>query len=116
MFVIPFQINDKEFALLVCLEDKNLERIRAYDPAEVNLSRMNGIVKWQGLQLRDVIIAYATDADFDRMQEMLAAQAPIADVLRFFTRGYRYRPEEGDRDGLYVSISPEDEVKPGEIQ
>jgi hypothetical protein len=107
MFVIPFRISAREYSMYIVLDDENLERIKKYDPAEVTLRSMGG--EWARSTLKDVIIAYATSAEQQQVLE-LCATGKVKDALRLLSRGFRYRPDQGDYDGPYLSAK----TKPGE--
>jgi len=94
--VIPWQVDATHYSVMIVLQDGNIDRMRAYDPVEIPLSMMGPT--FAGLELRDVTVTYATDADL-REVERLAQQGEIRDALRYLTRGFRFRPDRGDHDG-----------------
>jgi hypothetical protein len=98
MYMIPFQINPQEYSVFVVLEEENLERMKAYDPAEFNLWKLGD--SWLTLRLRDVIIGYATGPDSARVMELCRAGKPNS-ALRHLSRGFRYRPDQGDSNLPY---------------
>jgi hypothetical protein len=63
---------------------------------------------WAGSTLKDVIIAYATAAEQQRVLELCSA-GQVKDALRLISRGFRYRPDRGDYDGPYLSAKNEGE-------
>jgi hypothetical protein len=40
MISIPYQITETEYGIFLALEEENLERIRAYDPAQLEVSKL----------------------------------------------------------------------------
>lgn len=103
MFCLPIAISPTEYALYVFLQNENLERMRKYDPAEVKLAHLGDA--FRDLKLKEVIIGFATDEDFERVMELCQAGKP-KEALRHLTRGFRYRPDQGDHDGPYLSVKP----------
>lgn len=99
MFVIPFQVNATEYSIFVALQDDSLARMKEYDPAEVNLNKLG----FEKLKLKDVIIGYATDADFQECMK-LANGGDVRILLRRLSRGFLFRPEAGDYDGPPLSL------------
>jgi hypothetical protein len=101
MFVVPFAINEKQYSLMVVLQEDNIERIRSNDPAEVAMSKLSE--RWQSMKLADVIVTYATSED-EQTALKLFAEGKGHEALRFLTRGYAYRPEAGDHDGPALDV------------
>lgn len=101
MLTIPTQINDKEFSLLIILQDENVERIKQYDPAEIVLTKLGG--KFRGLTLKDIVIMYATEGEIKQVTEMFR-QGNAADALKLLSRGFAFRPDLGDNDDPYKSL------------
>ena len=69
MTVIPFIVSKTQYSIYVILGTDNLERIRQYDPAEITLDKMGEL--YSGLQLKDVIIGYATDDEVQQVIDMI---------------------------------------------
>jgi len=107
MIVIPFQLNDREYSVFVMLQDDNLERIRIYDPAEVQINKLGE--RFQKLKLKDVIIGYGTDDDQRKVLELCGAGQP-REALKYLSRGFAFRPDQGDHDFGPLSLK----TKPGE--
>jgi hypothetical protein len=101
MMVLPFQLNSAEYSMFVILEDDNIERIKAYDPAEVNVPKMGD---WTRLKLRDVIITYATPQEVAEFTK-LCTQDKALEAMRLLSRGFKYKPEAGDHDRPYTSLA-----------
>jgi hypothetical protein len=100
MLVIPFQLNAEEFSVFVVLEDENLERMKANDPAQVNVWKMGE--PYARLTLRDVIIASPTAADVATALQMARSGSPAA-AMEYLSRGFKFRPDKGDSDLPYTS-------------
>lgn len=101
MMILPFRTTaDGEYALFVVLEKENVDRMRIHDPAEV-LSKNLGPA-WQGLRMDAVIIAYANPEEAKQFTELCQAGKPL-EAMKLLSRGFRFRPGDGDRDGKYES-------------
>lgn len=107
MFALPLQVSETDYALYVFLEDENLERMRKHDPAVVATAHLGPSFNHR-LHLREVVVGYSTADDLARVMELCKAGKPL-DALRHMTRGFRFRPGQGDHDGPYLSIKPSDE-------
>lgn len=101
MLTLPVRISDSEMDLYVILETENLDRMRAYDPAEIVHSALGE--KWKDLALRKVVLMFATAADLRTIMPPLENGDPLT-ALRYLSRGWRYRPESGDHDRNYDSL------------
>ncbi len=101
MMCVPFAIDDKHYSVFVVLEDENLERMRAYDPAELVLSKVEG--NFPGKRLKDIVIGYATAADVAEVLR-LANDGKPREALKYLSRGWAFKPEAGDYDGPYLSV------------
>lgn len=100
MQAIPLRVSDTEFDLFVILEDFNIERIRAYDPAEVVKAYMGN---YASLQIRNIVIAYATDADLASVHQLIR-NGDARGALQHLCRGWAYHPERGDKNGEYEAL------------
>lgn len=99
MVILPFKLNEYEYSIFVVLQDENLDRLKSYDPAEVNVVKMGGA--WALLRVREVFIGYATDADLNTVTHLLKNNK-IQEALKFLSRGFVYHPALGDNDKAYV--------------
>src|SRR5262245_19621931 len=100
MLTIPLRINPQEYLLFIALQDANIERIKAYDPAEVVPAKFGG--EWKNLKLKEIHITYAT-ADDERMITALCKEGKVKEALQHLCRGFKYKPTMGDHDGMYGS-------------
>lgn len=97
MMALPLPISEREFDLLVVLEQENLDRMRAHDPGEVIKSSMGG--PWAAMQMRNVILAYLPPEERTQFLELMAEDVNAA--VQWLSRGYRWRPEAGDSEEHY---------------
>lgn len=100
MMTVPLKINEREFDVIICLQLENLDRMREHDPAEIIKSHFGE--PWTGLQIRNVMIAYLTEKEAEEFPDRMRKDARAA--LRWLTRGFRYRPAQGDIDDDYRSL------------
>lgn len=100
MQIIPLTISIHEFDLWVILEAENIERMRAYDPAEVILDKLPE--PWNSMRVRNIQLCYATPLDMAEVTKRLQA-GEIQHALKFLSRGFRFRPDAGDHDAPYES-------------
>lgn len=105
MFTIPFQISETEFSIMIVLQDENIERMKEYDPAELSLPLLSGPFL-NVLDLRDIIISYATADDYQKVTELCRRREPHK-ALKYLSRGFKFRPDKGDSDLPYESLMPE---------
>lgn len=101
MLTIPLRISSNRAALLIVLEDDNLARIKEYDPASVELNKMP--VAFRDVRFTEIHVMYATPEEIQQVQE-LGADGKMDEALRILTRGWQYRPEQGDHDQAYISV------------
>lgn len=99
MIIIPFQVGPLEYNVFVALQDENLERMKAYDPAQLEPRKLGH--PWDFMRLNVVLIGYATEADIAEIQD-LAARGRGAEIPKRLSRGFKFRPEAGDYDGHYL--------------
>jgi hypothetical protein len=99
MIALPVQINENEMDVYVILQPENLDRIKAYDPAEIVRSRLGE--GWKDMAIRNVVLMFATAADIATIAPLFEAGNLLA-ALRYLARGWHYRPESG---GDYDTIS-----------
>ncbi|HTA46407.1 MAG TPA: hypothetical protein VK789_28385 [Bryobacteraceae bacterium] len=100
LIVIPFQINAREYSLFIALDDQSVERIKAYDPAQVEMGKLPPL--WTNLRLNTILVGYATNIDVARITEMLQGADDPRKALQFLSRGFAFKPDQGDYDGPYL--------------
>jgi hypothetical protein len=96
MLCLPVVVSEKAYDLFVILEEENLTRMKAYDPAEVitgNLPAEYSVHR----KVRNLILMYATAKDLRIVMELCKEERP-REALRYLSHGYRWRAERGDRD------------------
>ena len=99
MMILPLRLKDSDtYTLFVVLVDENVERLKAYDPAEVTLEKMGP--EWSALRLKDVVLLYATP---EEAKKIAAVQKPdeVVSMIRHLSRGWQFKPSVGDHDGRY---------------
>jgi hypothetical protein len=102
MLVIPFTISATEYSIFVILQEDNLDRMKAYDPAEVVVTKIAASSEIAKARLlHDVVIGYATDAE---VKALISPGADIGVLLKNLSRGFRFRPEVGDSDDPYRKV------------
>jgi len=101
MILIPFQINENEYNIFCALQIDNLERIQKYDPAQIQPHKLGK--EWDALKLNTVLIGFANNRDLQRVQAWVAAGQPD-EALKYLSRGFEFKPEQGDHDGMYGSV------------
>ncbi len=98
MFLIPIAKSTQQNVLLVVLEEENLTRLRAYDPGEVNLTKLPA--PWCDKRFDQIQICYIAEADRAQLFALLQS-GNVGEAVRMLVRGWTYRPEEGDHDQPY---------------
>ena len=101
MMVLPFRISDTHYSIFVVLGPENLDRIQRYDPAEVTVNKLGN--PFVSLKLKDVIISFATPEEEVKVMELCGSGSP-REALQLLSRGFKYRPGQGDYDGPYLSM------------
>ena len=97
MIAIPIQFGPgPTYNVILVLEDSNLERIKAYDPAVFESGKIDR-EPFKNLKLADVCVAYASAEEIKRIQTLYAAQ-DIRGVMEILFKGWDHKPEDGDHD------------------
>jgi hypothetical protein len=99
--LIPFTVGPNSYNVFVALEDKNLTRMKAYDPAQFKLDKFPP--EFATKRLDTVIIGYVTDKDLKQVHFLIESGAPAA-ALEFLSRGFKFQPEKGDSDEPYKKL------------
>lgn len=100
MITIPLQVNPAQYDLFIILEDENIERIKKYDPAEV--VGKNLPPQWSSTKIRNIMILYANAEEVKRLA-LITDTNDAVNQLKELSRGWKYKPEEGDNDEPYQS-------------
>lgn len=98
MITIPIQVSGDSYTLFVILNGESFLRIKQYDPAEVVTKRLGP--PWTQLQIKDVVIMYATPEEEARILGCKDTASVMAEIKNL-GRGWKYRPDLGDHDGQY---------------
>lgn len=99
MLALPWQVDATTYSVLIALGDESLERIRDHDPGVIEMLKVRQQTPWierRGLQLRDIVITYASAEDFAEVKRLATRDVPARDVVKYLTRGYADRPDLGD--------------------
>lgn len=104
MMMIPFAVSRDEYSVFVILEAENLQRMKDNDPAQVNVWKMPD--EYRRMKLRDVIIATPSPEDTAEAILLIRSGKP-KDALQLLSRGFQYKPREGDSDLPYQSSRPQ---------
>jgi hypothetical protein len=91
LLVVPFAVERDFYEVIVILQDHNIARIRAYDPAEVPVSLVSP--SFPGRRLKRMYVTYANSEEAARI-EQLARLGRGAEALKLVTRGYRFLPDD----------------------
>lgn len=101
MMAIPLKVNEAEMDLFVILQPENIERLIKYDPAELVKHKMG---QYAELSIRNIVITFANDSDVATVMPMLQ-NGDVTSALKHLTRGWVFRPQEGDNDEEYEQSS-----------
>lgn len=99
MMTIPLQVNSVEYDLVIVLEDENIERLKGYDPGEVDISKLG---PFSNLRVRRIQITYANPEEV-KLIGLCNTRGQLAGILNNLSRGWKFRPELGDNDMAYQS-------------
>lgn len=105
MTLLSLCLNEREYDLIIVLDDANIERIKQYDPAVIETIKTRS--QTGGRRVRNVMISYMTAEDEAHIMRMHAEGASILDVTTYLSRGFAYRPDLGDHDGPYLDTQTE---------
>ena len=84
--------------LCIVLDEVSIERIKRYDPAEVQWPQLPPI--YSSRRPATIGVAFATKSDQAEIERMAASGDPNwqEQAIKLVTRGFEYRPDEGDHD------------------
>lgn len=77
-------------ALVVILDDANIERMRAADPAEVPLRK-------SGFNLVNPTVLVCHEKPTPELTRLLNSK-DVSAIISYLQRGWKFRPEKGDHD------------------
>jgi len=92
MIVLPIQVNDREYDVLMVLEDENLERIKAGDPAELNLAKFPD--KWSTMRLRKLQVGWLPSAVLKATIIKVQETGDVAHLIDKFFKGWKVEPQD----------------------
>ncbi len=95
MIVIPFQVDPRQYSVMVAFDEEGLDRLRKYDPGELVLSKLGP--PWTGLKLKDVVITFCNADDLERVKRWCTV-GDVKSAYKWLTRGWQFRPDLGDHD------------------
>jgi|SRR5215471_735312 len=101
MIVIPIPLSPSRYNVFIALEEKNLERMKAHDPAQFEPAKMG--LPFSAMELNTILIGYATQDDIEEARKMVA-EGKGHEIPRRMSRGFQFRPEAGDSDGPYKKV------------
>lgn len=101
MMTIPLALNNTFYTLFVILEAENVTRLRANDPAEIVLDKLGQ--DWAQMILKDVVILMPSNEDLQIAMDLFKADK-AKEAMRYLTRGWHFRPDQGDHDLNYTSL------------
>lgn len=96
VMVMPAKRHDGRWDLFIILSQKSIDRIKEYDPAELELDKMPEELTDEYKSPERIFVAYAT---WDEMQKILKAYKEgkgVHSTMRMLLRGRKNRPEMGD--------------------
>lgn len=100
MMMIPFEVAHGVYSVFVILESENLDRMKGNDPAQLNVWKLPE--EYRRLTLRDVIIATPSPEDIAEAMLLIRSGKP-REALEFLSRGFQFKPKEGDNDLPYTA-------------
>jgi hypothetical protein len=95
MIALPVIVNEHCYDLFIVMQEDNVTRIKAYDPAEVVTA--NFAAEFMKHKVRNVIVMYGNEGDI-ALITMMCRAGDVRGALRHLSRGYRWRPGAADRD------------------
>ena len=101
MLAIPYKINSAEYSVFIVMEAENIERLKAYDPAQFVLSKLGE--SWNKLKIKEINIGFATKKDLEEVIKLCQEREPMK-ALRFLARGWKFKPKNGDNDSDYQAF------------
>ena len=85
--------------VVIVLSEENIERIRSYDPMDINWDDTPPEVRTQCPQT--IGVAYATQEELTTIEKMAASDPDWKEkALAMLSRGFDFRADLGDHDSL----------------
>jgi hypothetical protein len=101
MIAIPIKINDNEMRIAFVLNPENMDRIKNYDPATFEISKLPR--EWKRLEIIGIMVGYATEEEIKDISERCSKGENVYEVIHsIVARGWKYKPEQGDSDEPYT--------------
>lgn len=100
MKLIPFTVSTLEYNVMVILEPEHTERMQKADPAQIGLEQLGQ--PWLSFNLKKIIITSPGAEDLKKVEELIARRE-VTEALKFLSRGFEYRPDQGDTGDAYKS-------------
>lgn len=83
--------------MAIVLTEENIERIRRYDPAEVNWTELPPDYAMRGPQT--IGVAFATAKELAEIERMSTSDPDWKEkAFKMISRGFEFRPDLGDHD------------------
>ena len=84
--------------LVIVLDETSIDRIKRYDPAEVQWPLLPAM--YSSRRPATIAVAFATKSDQAEIERMAASGDPDwkEKAIKFISRGFQYRPDQGDHD------------------
>ena len=111
MIIIPQVLRNGRVNWLICLDEGSIERIRAYDQAEVIWAQMPP--DYSQRRPQTIGITFCSVAEQAEIMRMSASDPDWKEkAFKLLTRGFEYRPDKGDHDfGATVLGKPSEGTK-----
>jgi hypothetical protein len=103
MLIVPLRVSETEFGVFLILEKDNVERIKQYDPIELAIEKIGP--PYSALKMTFINILYATKEDLVVFHD-LVKHGDLRAAIKHLSRGFKFKPSEGDHDLKYQSIKP----------
>lgn len=111
MIVIANVRRNGRVDIVIVLAEENIERIKAYDPAEIIWSQMPA--EYSMRRPGTIGVAFCSAAEQKQIEEMSANDPDWKEkAIKLVCRGFEFRPDKGDHDfGPTIMGKPTEGVK-----
>lgn len=97
MMIIARVRRNGKVDVVIVMAEENIERIRRYDPAQVNWRDLPP--EYSMRSIHSVGVAYATADELKEIERMSLSDADWKEkALKTLSRGFEFRPDLGDHD------------------